>query len=75
MVNAVVVIGIVTVRTVQDSAHPVVHVVTAVVNPSGTPPAVVGQTKDVVVAEAGATGTVVVRVYVRVVKPVGQTSM
>jgi hypothetical protein len=75
MAAVVVAIGIVTVTTVMVSAHPVVHVVTVVVKPLGQPSALVGQTNGVVVAEAGATGTVVVRVYDRVVKPVGQTSM
>lgn len=75
MTAVVVAMGIVTVTTVMVSAHPVVHVVTVVVKPLGQPSALVGQTNGVVVAEAGATGTVVVRVYGRVVKPVGQTSM
>jgi hypothetical protein len=61
----------VTVTTVSAQA---VQAVTVVVKPRGQPFGPMGQTKGVGVAEAGATGTLVVRVYGMVVNPVGQIS-
>lgn len=64
--------GIVNVTVVVVSAH-CVQTVTVVVKPLGRPLVSVGQTKELTVA-LGVTVMVVVRVYGRVVKPVGQIS-
>lgn len=65
--------GTVSVTVVSVSAQ-TVQTVTVVVKPWGKPLVSVGQTKEVSVV-LGAIGTVVVRVYGTVVKPVGQMLM
>lgn len=66
-------VGMVNVTVTIVSAH-TEQAVTVVKKPRGQPLGWVGQTNGAVVV-AGATGTVVVRVNGRVVKPVGQMSM